>query len=130
MIPWPIAILTLCYGAMAAASAATVWKISAGLSQQPIGWPLVWFAWSSATMCGLPLLKPWARWAAILGSLVLMISTLAVAGMLVLAHRPLAALLATFGAAVHVLIIRYLQRPIVKEYFGMGSAECGMKSEN
>ena len=117
MVPWPIAILTLCYGAMAAASAATAWKITTGMSPQPIVWPLVWLAWSSATMCGLPLLKPWARWAAILGSLVLMLSTLGMAGMLVLSHRPLAALLATFGSAIHVLVIRYLQRPVVRAFF-------------
>ena len=122
MVPWPIAILTLCYGAMAAASAATVWKIIAGLSPQAIAWPLAWLVWSSATTCGLPLLKPWARWAAILGSLVLMVSTLAVAGMLVLAHRPIAALMATLGAAVHVLVIRYLQRPVVRAFFETASS--------
>ena len=117
MIPWPIALLTLFYGALAAASAATVWKIAIGLTDRPISWPLAWLAASVGLMCGLPLLKPWARQLAIAGSWMLVATTLAIAGLLARADRPIAALGATLGCTIHLIVIRYLGRPSVKVHF-------------
>ena len=117
MVPWPIALLALCYGLLAAVSAALVARITAGTVDQPLIWPVAWLALSVSVMCGLPLFKPWARQVAILGSALMMVITLAVAGLLVLADRPLTGLLATLVASVHVVVIRYLQRPVIKAYF-------------
>ena len=117
MVPWPVALLTIFYGVLAAASAATVWKIATGVVARPIGWPLAWLALCAAVMCGLPLLRPWGRQLAILASVLLVLVTLATAGLIVMAGRPLAALLATLSAVVPVVTIRYLQRPAVKAYF-------------
>lgn len=121
MMPWPIAILTLLYGVIAAASGAAIWKISQGLSDRSPVWPAAWLALAVGVMCGLPLLKSWARALAMAGSVVLMAVTLSVAGILVMGGRPLWALLATLGAGVHVVIIRYLRRPSVKGYFEKGA---------
>lgn len=117
MVPWPIALLTLCYGVIAAASAAAVWKAAVGASAQPLVWPLLWLALSGSVMCGLPLLRAWARTLAITASTAMMGMTLAVAGLFVMRGRPLAGLLATLGAGVHVLVIRYLRRPSVRAWF-------------
>jgi len=117
MIPWPIALLSLCYGLIAAASSVMVWKITAGSSQQPLLWALAWLAVSSGVMCGLPLLKPWARRLAIFGSVVLTALTLSVAAVFLIASRPVAALVITLGAGLHVVTIRYLQRPAVRAWF-------------
>jgi hypothetical protein len=117
MMPWPVAFLTLFHGAVAAAAAAGLWKIGAGTSHQSAVWPLVWLVVSGGAMCGLPLLKPWGRAFAVIGSLLIILVMLALAGLLVLAQRPLGALLAVSGAAMHVIAIRYLQRPSVKAYF-------------
>ncbi|MBI2496350.1 MAG: hypothetical protein HYY90_01975 [Candidatus Omnitrophica bacterium] len=117
MVPWPIALLSLFYGVIATVSAATLWKTFSGASDRPLLWPAMWLALSSGVMCGLPLLKPWARGLAVAASALLVAITLAVAGVVVLAGRPLMALVATVGAAVHVIAIRYLTRPAVKAWF-------------
>ena len=117
MVPWPIALLTIFYGAIASLSAATVWRAVSGASDRPLIWPAMWLALSAGIMFGLPLLKVWARRLAIVASVLLMLSTLGVAGRIVMAGRPLVGLAATVGAAVHVIVIRYLQRPAVKAYF-------------
>ena len=117
MIPWPVALLTLGYGALATLSLATAWKTLGGVIHRPLVWPLGWLALSAAVMCGLPLLKSWARRLAIAGSTLLMLTTLATAGLLVSAGRPGLGLAAALGAGVHVLIIRYLRRPAVKALF-------------
>ena len=117
MVPWPIGILTLFYGVIAAASAATAWKVVIGASQQPLSWPLLWLALSGGIVYGLPLLRAWARTLAIAGSALLMLSSLAVAGRIIMAGHPLAGLLATLGAGVHGIVIRYLTRPHVKAWF-------------
>ena len=122
MVPWPIALLTLLYGVIAAISSATAWKILSGASGRSVLWPVTWLALSAGAMCGLPLLKPWARRAAIATSTLLAVATLAIAGVLVAAHRPIGALLATISVSVHVLSIRYLQRPAIKAYFGLRNA--------
>lgn len=117
MVPWPIALLTLCYGALTAASAALVWKILSGSVAQPLPGALAWLVVCGAMMLGLPLLKPWARRLAILASAALLMLTLAVAGALVMSGRPGGAVLAALGSSVHVLVMRYLRRPSVKAHF-------------
>ena len=130
MVPWPVALLTLFYGVIAAMSAATAWKSLIGASHQSLAWPLTWLACSAGAMIGLPLLKSWGRICAIATSLLLTLTTLAIAGLFVRAGKPLEGLLIAFATAVHVLTMRYLQRPIVKGYFGTRNAECGMNSTN
>ena len=120
MVPWPIALLTLFYGAMAALSAATVWKIATDATDRPLMWPLVWLVVCASLMCGLPLLKSWARTLAIATSMIMIALTLSLAALFVLRGEPLAALAATFGTGVHGVIIRYLQRPVIKEFFNRG----------
>ncbi len=117
MVPWPIALLTLFYGVIAAISAATAWKVTTGVLDRSLLWPVVWLAGSVGVMCGLPLLKPWARWLAVLGSWVFVLITLSIAGLLARASHPVAALGSTVGAAIHLMILRYLGRPAVKAYF-------------
>ena len=117
MVPWPIALLTLFYGIIAAASAAMVWRILGGQVYQPLIWAISWLLLSGSIMCGLPLLKSWARMLAVFGSVLLTILALAVAGLLAMSRHPWGALLATLGAGVHVLVIRYLRRPIIRGYF-------------
>ena len=117
MVPWPIALLTLFYGVVATTSAATVWRVSAGAADRSLVWPLAWLALSGSLMCGLPLLRSWARRLAMAGSTLLVLVTLSMAGLFVMGARPLLGLLATVGTAVHVIVIRYLQRPTVKAYF-------------
>ncbi len=121
MIPWPIALLTLFYGVLAAASAAGVLRILSGLDHRQLFWVAAWLILCSVVMCGLPLLKSWARMLAIIGSLLMTVMTLTVAALLVATDRPGIALAATFAAAIHVLIIRYLQRPVVQRLFEDGA---------
>ncbi len=117
MIPWPIALLTLFYGAVAAASAAMTWKIASGAVEQPVIWALAWLALSAGAMLGLPLLKAWGRRLAVFGSWLMTALALSLAALLVLNGRPGGALLSTLGAGVHILILRYLGRPAVKALF-------------
>jgi hypothetical protein len=117
MVPLPIALLALVYAAVATASAVSVWRVASGASQQQLVWPLAWLALSVAAMCGLALLRPWARRLAIIGLVVITTVVLAVAALLVMAGRPLGAIAATSAAALHVVMIRYLQRPSVRAYF-------------
>ena len=122
MVPLPIALLSLFYGFLAAISASAVWKIAHGTLSRPVIWPALWLGLSAALVCGLPLLKPWARSLAIIGSWALALMTLAYAGLLARAGRPGLALAGGFLAGSHFIIIRYLKRPTVKAYFGVGSA--------
>ena len=118
MVPWPIALLTLFYGIVAAVSAATLWRILIGVTERPMAWPLVWLALSAGAMCGLPLLQAWGRRCAVWTSWLLTASTLAGSALLVASGRPAAGLAVTFSAALHLLVIRYLTRPSVKRWFG------------
>ena len=120
MVPWPIGILTLFYGVLATISAANVWHVLCGTSQQSMVWPLAWFVGSMAITCGLPLLKPWARWLAIAGSVVMIMISLVMADLLARSGHPWPAMAATLGAGVHLVIIRYLRRPTIKTFFGSG----------
>ncbi len=122
MVPWPIAVLTLLYGLVAVASAASLWRIFAGMSHQMVIGPAVWLTLSATAVCGLPFAKPWGRTAAISVSVLLALLTLGIAGMLVANGRILFGLLSALLAGTHFLIIRYLQRPAVKAYFGYASA--------
>ena len=121
MIPWPIALLALFYGVVATTSAATLWKILTGAMERPIVWPILWLVLSAGAMCGLPLLQSWGRRFAVWTSSLLTASTLAASALLVAAGRPGAGLAVTFSAAFHLLVIRYLQRPSVKRWFGEAS---------
>ena len=123
MIPWPVALLSLFYALVATVSASAAWKVVSGMSDRPILWPLAWLALAFSTMCGLALLKPWGRGLAVLGSVVMAVVTLAFAGLLVAGGHPIGALLATIAASVHVIVIRYLGRPVVRSYFGRVSDE-------
>ena len=117
MVPVPIALLTLFYGVIATISAANAWKILTGLSHQSLVWPIGWLAVSGGAMLGLPLLRSWGRALAIWTSALLMVATLAIAGLLVAAKHPGMGLIVTFSTAFHALVIRYLQRPAMKRYF-------------
>ena len=117
MVPWPIALLTLYYGVVAATSAAMAWKALIGVSHQPLIWPITWLALSAGAMCGLPLAKLWGRSLATWTSVLLILATLALSGMWILAGRPGAGLLVTLSTVGHFMAIRYLQRPVVKTYF-------------
>ncbi len=116
-VPRPIAALAIFYGCVAASSAATVWKIVTGVSQRPLIWPAAWCVGSAAAIYGLVLLKPWGRVLAVLGLLILTVTAVAVAGLLAMKGHPVAALLATAGASIYVIAIRYLSRPQVKQWF-------------
>lgn len=128
MVPWPIALLTLYYGLVAATSAAMAWKALLGISHQPLIWPMAWLALSASAMCGLPLARAWGRRLAIWTSVLLIVATLAFSGILILAGRPGIGLLVTLSTAGHFMAIRYLQRPVVRNYFGVRNSECGMRS--
>jgi hypothetical protein len=123
MVPWPIALLSLFYGVIAAASAATAWKAVQGLSRQPVIWPLLWCAVAAGAMCGLALLRPWGRTLAVVGFTALCVVTLAVAGVLVTSAHPLAAIAAAVVAGLHIMAIRYLQRAKVKALFTSATLE-------
>ena len=117
MVPWPIALLTLFFGVIAAASGATAWKVLNGASERSLTWAVAWLALSIAIACGLPLLKRWARRLAVIGTWGLALMTLAVSAFLILSGRPLAALGSTLATVVYLVVIRYLGRPSVKTYF-------------
>ena len=118
MIPWPIALLTLFYAAVAFFSAASLWKVALGLSGQSIFWLSVWLILSAAAAAGLAYLKPWGRRFAMGTSWMLILSTLAVAALYIAASKPSIGLVITFTTACHYLMIRYLKRPAVVVWFG------------
>ena len=126
MIPAPIAMLAVFYGVIAATSGASLWKIIIGRSSQPFLWPSMWLALSVGAMCGLALLRPWGRRLAIWASALLMVATLAVSALLVSAGRPWIGLMVTLSATCHVMVIRYLQRPLVRQLFE--NTECGVRN--
>lgn len=117
MVPVPIAILTLFYGLLATCSAAAVWRVASGATRQSWVWALGWLVLSAGATCGLPLLKPWGRTLALITSAALMAATLAVSAALIASGHPGAGLAVTCTTAFHALVIRYLGRPVVKEYF-------------
>ena len=126
MVPWSIALLTLLYGVIATAAAVSVWKMMmSGVIHQPFVWPMIWLVLSGGAMCGLPLAKFWGRTLALCTSWLLLVVMLAIAGKLILSHHPVAALLTACLAGSHVVILRYLQRPAVKTYFGFRNADFG-----
>ena len=78
---------------------------------------LGWLAATAAATCGLPLMRDWARRLAIGISAWVGFVTLAYAALLVRAGRPGWGLAATCSTAVQWIIVRYLRRPAVKEWF-------------
>ena len=123
MVPWPLALLSLFYGVIAAASSAGLWRAVTGVSQQPVLWPVLWLSVSAGAMCGLALLKAWGRVLAIAGFIALCAVMLAMAGLLAAAGRPAGAVLSAALAGVHILAIRYLQREATKAYFNTTALE-------
>ena len=123
MVPWPIALLTLLYGAAATLSAATACKIIMGVSAQSLAWSLVWLMASGAATIGLALLRPWGRHMAMACAWLFLGTTLAVAALLVRLGHPVIGLVAAMSAAVHVVIIQYLRRSAVKKLFLRGGTE-------
>ena len=117
MVPWPIALLALFYGLLAAVSGAGVWRIVTGEVSRPLAWPAAWLALSAGAMCGLPLLKPWARQLAIAGSAGLGLVTLGFALLIAGSGRPGLGVIGALLAGTHLIVIRYLRRPDVKAYF-------------
>ncbi|OGX29264.1 MAG: hypothetical protein A3B78_01430 [Omnitrophica WOR_2 bacterium RIFCSPHIGHO2_02_FULL_67_20] len=117
MVPWPIALLTLFYGLLAAVTGAAAWKILTGAADRPLLWPAVWLGLSVAVMCGLPLLKPWARRLAIAGSAGLGLVTLGFALLIAGSGRPGLGVMGALLAGTHLVVIRYLRRPEVKRLF-------------
>ena len=117
MVPWPIALLTLFYGAVATASAATLWKVVTGLDHHSPIWSVGWLMVAGGAMCGLPLLRPWGRTLAVWTSALLTLATLAIAGLLVGAGRPGLGLVISLSTGFHVLVIQYLRRPSVHAWF-------------
>ena len=127
MVPWPIALLTLFYGVITTLAVAHGWRLlisgdamwavveSARLTR--IAWALVWVGVASVAMIGLPLRRPWGRNFAILTSWLLIVTTLAQAGVLVASGKPGLGLAVTFSVACHYLMIRYLKRPVVVAWF-------------
>ena len=79
-------------------------------------------------MCGLSLLKPWARRLAVGASSLMMAATLSFAALLIARAHPVAGLMATLSAGVHVLIIRYLRRPMIKTLFAPEWSNAGAES--
>ena len=118
MIPWPVALLTLFYGVVAFYSAASLWKVTLGLSHQSIYWLSIWLLLSASATSGLAWLKPWGRRFAMGTSWMLILSTLAVAALYIAAGKPVIGLVITFTTACHYLMIRYLKRPAVVVWFG------------
>ncbi len=118
MVPWPIALVTLYVGVIATLSAAMVFRIVSGTSTRSLVWPLAWLGVSLGVVCGLPLLKSWARHLAVVELVCVTVVMLAVAGGLVMSGRPVGGLLATLGVSVPLVAIRYLRRPSVKAWFG------------
>ncbi len=116
MVPWPIALLTIGYTALATASAASMWQ---GHASGSLLWRGGWTVGMLALVIGLAFLRPWARRLAIGLSMVLMASALVLAFLAVIGERPdpHQSLLATGAAAVQLLVIRYLTRPHVRAWF-------------
>ena len=125
MVPWPIALLSLGFGLLAASSGAMACRIVLSGASQPLIWPAAWFALSATAMCGLALLKPWARTLAVVGLIWIVVVELSWADLFIAAGRPGGALLAAFGAGIPLLLIRYLQRPVVRAYFGTEARSTG-----
>lgn len=119
MIPWPIALLVLIYAAVATASAASAWRALQGWEAHPVWWPAFWMAAFGAAALGLACLKPWARTAAVWLSVLLVAGSLGSAWLAIASARPnpTHSMTATLIAGAHLVVIRYLTRPRVKQWF-------------
>jgi hypothetical protein len=118
MIPWPIALLSLFYAAIATLAGATTYQILTGAAQRQLLWQVLWLICAAGAALGLALLKPWGRTLAIWTSLALMAVLLAVAGLLAApAQEPGLGLVVACTAGLQYLAVRYLRRPSVKAWF-------------
>ena len=117
MVPLPIAGLAVLFALIAALSASEVWKILQGRVDGSPVWALAWLVISFVTMCGLSLMRPWARRAAIVGLIFMALWGLGVAALYIAARQPWMALAMTFSTLLPVGSIRYLRRPLVKALF-------------
>lgn len=117
MVPVPIALLTVYFGAVATLAAAGAWQVLAGMSHRPLWAQVAWVLLCGGAMIGLPLARPWGRWLAMVAAGWMALITLAVAAGFVAVRRPGFGLVAALAVAAPVLIIRYLQRPAVKTWF-------------
>ena len=120
MIPWPVALLALFYGIVAALSAAAFWRVLLDSLDRSLVWPAAWLLLSAAAMIGLPLLKPWARVVAVAGLVWMMVNSLVLAGGLIAAGHPVGGLCVTLASGVLVIAVRYWRRPNVKAWFVTG----------
>lgn len=118
MIPWPIALLSLFYAAIATLAGATVYRILTGAAERQLLWQALWLVSAGGAALGLALLKPWGRKLAMWTSLALMAVLLAFAGLLAVpAQEPGWGLLVACVAGMQYLAVRYLRRPMVKAWF-------------
>jgi len=122
MIPWPIALVVLLYGLIAASSAARMWQGIASRSVSSSAWSLAWCLMAGAVVVGLAWLRPWARRLAVWSSLVMMLGALGAALFTILqpTPHPRHSLVATGMASLYLVVSRYLSRPRVKAWFGVG----------
>jgi hypothetical protein len=105
------------YGVIATVAAASAWQILAGLSQKPLWSQVAWLVLCGGAMVGLPLLKRWGRWLAMVAAAWMVLTILAVAAWFVAMRSPGFGLVAALAVAAPALIIRSLQRPAVKTWF-------------
>ena len=120
MIPWPIALLVIWYAAIATAAAAKLWQMGPALASQSGWWIGLWAGLSLVLVIGLAWLKPWARMAAIGGSLLMTVGAI-LGALRAVAQVPPSmsqSLTAMAVASVNLVVIRYLTRPHVKAWFG------------
>ena len=119
MVPWPIAMLCALYTVLATSSAATLWRALQGHQHQALLWSLLWGGLCTTVVMGLAGLRPWARRLTLWASALMMVAALGVAGMVVIQARPdpMRSLLATGMAGLQLVLMRYLTRPHVKQWF-------------
>ncbi len=118
MVPWPIALLALWYGALAASTGAMLWRAA---DRMAWGWSAtasLLAGCSAAAAIGLPLFKSWALRLAVAVEWLVAFGLLLAAMGCVAAGRPGWGLGVTVAAGSQWIIVRYLRRPAVQSLFG------------
>ena len=110
------------YAVLAAASAAALAKMAGGGLQVSAGAAVITSAWAAASIAavlGLAMMRRWGRRLAVWLSMGLLLSMLAAAALAIAQSPPSAkgSLIAMGLAAVQMVVIRYLTRPRVKQWF-------------
>lgn len=123
MLPWPIALLSAFYGVLTAFSGAALWRLAMAGHTDAVGWIGLTFVASVCAMTGLALMRPWARALAVIASMVMLGYALSFGAVCILTGQPGTAFGATIGAGVHLVVIRYLRRPVVKSWFVSSEGE-------